>query len=169
MKTYGLTWPDGRQELQTLPFDNEGNPDVESLRPRPELVEVNGELTQIIPEWEPPQVLPLVKLPKPETGYWSPKVVWFEDRVERQWTEELPPPELVYTAEDWVRKYFTSLEIIALTRLEQNILQQDKALGPKMLASKQWLETMMFAQSSTNFSPAPYTYAEASMEAVQTI
>ena len=85
-----------------------------------------------------------------------------------QWViEEIIPP--LYTAEDWVKKYFTSLEVVALIRLEQNILQQGKTLGPKMLACKQWLETMMFAQSSTNFLPAPYTYAEASMEAIQTI
>jgi len=169
MKTYGLIWPDGHQELQTLPLDNEGNSDVESLRPRPELVEVNGELTQVVPEWQPPQVIPLIKVSKPETGYWSPKVVWFEDRVERQWTEELPPPAPVYTAEDWVRKYFTSLEVVALMRLEQNILQQGKTLGPKMLACKQWLESMMFAQPSSSFIPSPYSYTETSLEAIGTL
>jgi hypothetical protein len=79
-------------------------------------------------------------------------------------------PELtVYTAEQWVQNYYSSLEIIAFTRLEQNILQQGKILGPKMQACKEWLEAMMFAQPSSNFNSAPYTYGEASIEAVSTL
>jgi hypothetical protein len=74
-----------------------------------------------------------------------------------------------YTAEEWVGKYFTNLEVIALMRLEQAILSQGKTLGPKMEASKQWLEAMMFAQSSSSFPSAPFTYAETSGEAAQTL
>jgi hypothetical protein len=79
------------------------------------------------------------------------------------------PTPTVYTAEQWVQNYYTSLEIIALTRLEQSILLQGKVLGPKMQACKEWLEAMMFAQPSTSFTPAPYTYSEASIEAAQTL
>jgi hypothetical protein len=79
------------------------------------------------------------------------------------------PVQPVYTAEEWVQDYFSSLEIIALTRLEQSILQQGKTLGPKMQACKEWLEAMMFAQPSSAFPPAPYTYSEASIEAASTL
>jgi len=78
-------------------------------------------------------------------------------------------PQTIYTAEEWVQKYFSSMEVIALTRLEQSILMQGKLLGPKMNAVKQWLESMMFAQPSNSFSPAPYTYSETSMEAAITL
>jgi len=78
-------------------------------------------------------------------------------------------PQAVYTAEEWVQKYFSSMEVIALTRLEQSILLQGKTLGPKMQAVKQWLESMMFATPSNNFSSAPYTYSETSMEAATTL
>ena len=74
-------------------------------------------------------------------------------------------PQTVITAEDWVQRYFTNLEVIALMRLEQAILSSGKLLGPKMEASKQWLEGMMFAQPSNNFPSAPYSYAEISAEA----
>jgi len=79
------------------------------------------------------------------------------------------PEQPVYAAEEWVQNYFSSLEIIALTRLEQSILQQGKTLGLKMQACKEWLEAMMFAQPSSAFQPAPYTYSEASIEAASTL
>lgn len=48
--------------------------------------------------WETPKLVPLVKLPRPEhdelTHYVEPKLVWFEDRVERDW-EILPIPASV--------------------------------------------------------------------------
>ena len=53
--------------------------------------------------------------------------------------------------------------------LEQSILMQGKTLGPKMEASKQWLESMLFAQPSSNFPIAPYSYSETSAEASQTL
>lgn len=74
-------------------------------------------------------------------------------------------PNAIYTPEQWVNKYFTNLEVIALMRLEQNILSQNKNLGPKMQASKEWLENMLFAQPSNNFIEPPYTYIEVSNEA----
>lgn len=74
-----------------------------------------------------------------------------------------------YTAEEWVQQYFSNLEVIALMRLEQGILSQGKMLGPKMTACKQWLEGMMFAQPSSSFLAAPYSYSETSDEASQTL
>lgn len=78
-------------------------------------------------------------------------------------------PNNVYTPEEWVQKYFTNLEVLALMRLEQNFMLQGKNLGPKMLASKQWLENMLFTQPSNNFNPAPFSYLEISQEAEQTL
>jgi hypothetical protein len=104
------------------------------------------------------------------------KIAWWHPSLGEQPTnEEIESVELsetnieAFTAEDWVSKYFTNLEVIAMMRLEQAILSQGKTLGPKMEASKQWLEAMMFAQPSNAFLPAPYTYTEASAEAALTL
>jgi hypothetical protein len=104
------------------------------------------------------------------------KIVWWDASLgEKPTQEEIEAVQLpvetpeIFTSEQWVQKYFSSLEIIALTRLEQSILQQSKVLGPKMQACKEWLEAMMFAQPSIFFLPAPYTYTEASAEAAQTL
>jgi hypothetical protein len=74
MKTYGVIFADGTKELISIVLDDEGNPRVDTLAPYPK------------PEdWVDPQILPLIKIDKPEEGEWNPVVVWFEDRVERQW------------------------------------------------------------------------------------
>ena len=74
MRTYGIIYPDGRQELSSIVLDEEGNPRIDTIRPYP------------CPEnWVDPQIVPLIKIEKPEEGEWEPIVVWFEDRVERQW------------------------------------------------------------------------------------
>jgi hypothetical protein len=74
MKTYGLIYPDGRQELASIVLDDQGEPRLDTLRPSP------------CPEdWVDPQIVPLVKLDKPEEGEWTDTLVWFDDRVERQW------------------------------------------------------------------------------------
>jgi hypothetical protein len=39
-----------------------------------------------VPEGE--TVVPVVKIPKPESGNYQPNVVWFNDRVEHQWIEK---------------------------------------------------------------------------------
>lgn len=76
MRTYGLIYPDGRQELASIVLDDNDEPRIDTIRPYP------------VPEdWEDPQIVPLVKLDKPEAGEWEPEVVWFEDRVERQWKQ----------------------------------------------------------------------------------
>lgn len=76
LKTYGLIFPDGRKELSSVVLDDEGNPRIDTIRPYP------------VPEdWVDPRLVELVKIEKPETGEWNPVLVWFEDRVERQWEE----------------------------------------------------------------------------------
>lgn len=74
MKTYGI--PE-TQTLVSIPLDENGDPRLDTLAPNPK------------PEdWTPPVIIPLVKIPKPEDdgiNVYSPKLVWFADRVERQW------------------------------------------------------------------------------------
>jgi hypothetical protein len=74
MKTYGVVFADGKKELISIVLDDDGNPRMDTLAPYP------------TPEdWVEPTLIPLVKIDKPESGEWNPAVVWFEDRVERQW------------------------------------------------------------------------------------
>jgi hypothetical protein len=73
MKTYGAIYANGNKELVSIVLDDEGNPRMDTLAPYP------------TPEdWVEPTIIPVVKIEKPE-GDWKPVVVWFEDRVERQW------------------------------------------------------------------------------------
>jgi hypothetical protein len=73
MKTYGVIFADGTKELISIVLDDEGNPRMDTLAPYP-----------TPKDWVEPTIVPLVKIEKPE-GDWKPVVVWFEDRVERQW------------------------------------------------------------------------------------
>jgi hypothetical protein len=74
LKTYGIIYADGTKELQSVPLDDDGNPRIDALRPYP------------LPEdWVDPKIVELVKIEQPEEGEWEPILVWFEDRVERQW------------------------------------------------------------------------------------
>lgn len=78
MKTFGVIWPDGTKELRSILLDEEGNLRIQdSIRPYPWTDE----------EWVEPQIIPLVKIDKPTEGNWEPTLVWFEDRVERQWIQ----------------------------------------------------------------------------------
>jgi hypothetical protein len=118
-------------------------------------------------------VVPLVKIPKPEQGAWEPNVVWFDDRVERQWVEGTPAPAATFTAEQIVSQHFSAYQIAALQRLEMALLQAGKPLGPNMTACKQWLEGVMLSWAASP-TPAPAesfgvpqaSFAEASGEAV---
>jgi len=124
-----------------------------------------------VPEGE--TVVPLVKIPKPEVGAWEPNVVWFDDRVERQWVSGTPAPLPTITAEQAVSQYFSPYQTLALQRFEMALLQAGKPLGPKMTACKTWLESVMLAWAM-NPTPAPAasfgspaaTFEEASAEAV---
>ena len=74
MQTYGLIFTDGTKELASVVLDEEGNPRIDTIRPYP------------VPDgWEDPRLVPLVKIDKPGEGKWEPMLVWFSDRVERQW------------------------------------------------------------------------------------
>ena len=122
-----------------------------------------------VPEGE--SVVPLVKIPKPEQGAWEPNVVWFEDRVERQWVEGTPAPAATYTAEQVVSQYFSAYQIAALQRLEMALLQAGKPLGVKMSACKTWLESVMLGWAldptpKESFGSPAATFEEASAEAV---
>jgi hypothetical protein len=118
-------------------------------------------------------VVPLVKIPKPEQGAWEPNVVWFDDRVERQWVEGTPAPVATMTAEEAVSQYFSPYQTLALQRFEMGLLQAGKPLGVKMTACKQWLESVMLgwamnpvAAPSASFGSPAASFAEASGEAV---
>jgi hypothetical protein len=151
MLTVGLV---PSQQLVSLLTDDEGN-------------------YRDVPEGE--SVVPLVKIPKPE-GAWEPNVVWFEDRVERQWFAGTPAPVATFTAEQIVSQYFSPYQIAALSRLEMALLQAGKPLGPAMTAAKQWLEGVMLAWAMDP-TPAPQesfgqpqaSFAEASGEAVSNL
>jgi hypothetical protein len=124
-----------------------------------------------VPEGE--TVVPLVKIEKPEQGAWEPNVVWFADRVERQWVAGTPVPAPTFTAEQIVSQYFSPYQIAALSRLEMALLQAGKPLGPAMTAAKTWLESVMLAWAASP-TPAPAgsfgqpqaTFEAASAEAV---
>ena len=76
IKTYGLIFPNGDKYLASVGIDEEGNPRIDTIRPYP------------IPEdWVDPTLVELVKIEQPEGDDWQPVLVWFEDRVERQWEQ----------------------------------------------------------------------------------
>ena len=83
MKTYGNLIT---QELISIILDDDGNPRFDTIAPTP------------TPDnWTPPSIVPLIKLEQPDydpaTHRCTPVLVWFEDRVERQWTTTLLTPE----------------------------------------------------------------------------
>ena len=124
-----------------------------------------------VPEGQ--SVVPLVKIPKPEQGAWEPNVVWFEDRVERQWVAGVPAPAPTFTAEQIVSQYFSAYQIAALQRLEMALLQANKPLGPQMTAAKTWLESVMLGwaispvpQPAAAFGEPSVSFEQASAEAV---
>lgn len=83
MKTFGIK---ETQELTSLNLDEEGNPKLDMLKPR-----------EAPEDWVPPVIIPLVKLSKPTDYdgtkfYPVPKIVWYDDRVERDWELVAIPP-----------------------------------------------------------------------------
>jgi hypothetical protein len=114
-------------------------------------------------------VVPLVKIPKPEVGAWEPNLVWFDDRVERQWVEGTPAPLPTYSPEEWTSLHFSAMQVSALQRFEMALIQAGKPLGPNMTALKTWMEAMLVASvdpTPRTFDLPPCSYAEASAEAV---
>ncbi len=114
-------------------------------------------------------VVPLVKIPKPEQGAWEPNVVWFADRVERQWVEGAPAPLPTYSPEAWTSLHFSPMQVSALQRFEFALHQAGKPLGANMAALKAWMEAMLVASvdpTPRTFDAPPCDYAVASGEAV---
>jgi hypothetical protein len=84
MKTFGNL---NTQELISVALDEDGNPQLDTLAPNPKP-----------DDWEPPTLIPLVKLPKPDLAdgeTCDPVIVWFEDRVERGWHVHPVPAEVL--------------------------------------------------------------------------
>ena len=161
MKTFGLIWPDGQKELRSIVLDDEGNPRVDTLEPNPKPQ-----------DWQAPQILPLVKLPQPDQGAWEPNVVWFADRVERQWVAGTPAPAPTFTPEAWTSQHFSPMQVSALQRFEFALTQAGKPLGPLMTALKGWMENMLIASidpTPRTFDAPPCSYEQASAEAVQAL
>jgi hypothetical protein len=76
LKTYGLIFQNGDKYLSSVVLDDDGNPRIDTIRPYP------------TPEdWVDPTLIELVKIEQPEGENWQPVLVWFEDRVERQWEQ----------------------------------------------------------------------------------
>ena len=76
IKTYGLIFADGTKQLASVSLDDEGNPRIQTIRPHP-----------LPKDWVDPTLIELVKIAQPEGENWQPVLVWFEDRVERQWEQ----------------------------------------------------------------------------------
>jgi hypothetical protein len=104
---------------------------------------------------------------EPETQFLAQSdVVNIEDKtVTRSWVVT----DMAYTAEQWVSRFLTSLQIIGLQRLEMALVSSGQTLGPNMAAIKQWLESILLL-SSVDSTPRswptpPVTYEQASQEA----
>lgn len=125
-----------------------------------------------VPEGQ--SVVPLVKIPKPE-GAWEPNVVWFADRVERQWVAGTPAPAPSYTAEAWLAaQSYTPLRLLTCLDIEAKLAAAAK-VSPKLASVRQWLDTITLlaapapdAQRS-DWTACPHSFAEASQEALQVL
>jgi hypothetical protein len=125
-----------------------------------------------VPEGE--SVVPLVKIPKPE-GAWEPNVVWFEDRVERQWVEGTPAPLPTFTADEWVdAQGFTGKRPTTLLYLKLK-LDAAQLTSAKLAAVQGWLDGMIVAgvtapdEKRSDYPAAPYSFEEASAEALSVL
>jgi hypothetical protein len=81
------------QALVSIAIDDDGNPILDSLAPHPRP-----------DDWTAPDLIPLLKLPAPAynnaTHKCEPVLVWYQDRVERDWqlSERIPGAEEIYEA-----------------------------------------------------------------------
>jgi hypothetical protein len=116
-------------------------------------------------------VVPLVKIPKPE-GAWEPNVVWFEDRVERQWVAGTPAPAPTFTAAEWVdQQGYAGNRSTTMLYLK---LQLDAAgkTSPKLAAVQAWLDQLIVAgvtapdERRSDWPASPWAFEEASAEAL---
>ena len=146
MTTVGLV---PSQQLVSLLTDDEGN-------------------WRDVPEGQ--TVVPLVKIQKPEQGVWEPNVVWFEDRVERQWIAGTPAPVATFTAEQ-------HLDAVGLGGNRQPTLlylRQAGAVSAKLDATEAFLNTVlaMFAadpSSRSDWPAAPHSFEDVVGQAVASL
>jgi hypothetical protein len=126
-----------------------------------------------VPEGE--TVVPLVKILKPEQGAWEPSVVWFADRVERQWIAGTPAPVPTITAEEWVDAqgfYGKRPTTLLYLKLKLDAAQLTSA---KLAAVQGWLDAMIVAgvtapdEKRSDYPAAPYSFEEASAEALSVL
>jgi hypothetical protein len=111
-------------------------------------------------------VVPLVKVPKPE-GAWEPSIVWFEDRVERQWVAGTPPTPIspIVQGEQWVESQgYSAARLVTCFDLLLQVKEADPTLAtrPILAATYTWLQTVkgMAVAGLTTFPPAPHTFEE---------
>jgi len=143
------------QQLVSLLTDDEGN-----WRDVPEIDGVQQ------------TVVPLVKIPKPEQGAWEPSLVWFSDRVERQWVAGAPAPAPTYRAEEWVAaQYFAGQRPTTLLYLKLQLDAAGKS-SPKLAAVQAWLDSLIVAgvtnpeEQRSDWPSAPFSFEAASQEAL---
>ncbi len=126
-----------------------------------------------VPEGE--TVVPLVKIPKPEVGAWEPNVVWFDDRVERQWVEGAPAPAPTFTAAEWVdAQGFAGNRSTTMLYLKLK-LDAAQLTSAKLAAVQGWLDGMIVAgvtapdEKRSDYPAAPFSFEEASAEALSVL
>jgi hypothetical protein len=79
------------------------------------------------------------------------------------------PPAATFTAEQWVAKTLSPLQVAALSEFRMALLQAGKPLGTNMMALKGWLEAMMAESvdpTPRSFAAAPCSYEDAASEAL---
>jgi hypothetical protein len=123
-----------------------------------------------VPDGE--SVVPLVKIPKPEAGAWEPSLVWFEDRVERQWVAGTPAPAPTFTAAEWVdQQGYAGNRSTTMLYLKLK-LDAAQATSAKLTAVQAWLDGMIVAgvtqpeERRSDWAASPYAFEEASGEAL---
>jgi hypothetical protein len=117
-------------------------------------------------------VVPLVKIPKPEQGAWEPNVVWFEDRVERQWVAGTPAPAPTFTAAEWVdQQGYAGNRSTTMLYLKLKLDAAGKT-APKLASVQAWLDQMIVAgvtqpeERRSDWAASPFSFEEASVEAL---
>jgi hypothetical protein len=126
-----------------------------------------------VPEGE--TVVPLVKIEKPVQGAWEPSIVWFADRVERQWVAGTPAPLPTFTADEWVdTQGFSGKRPTTLLYLKLK-LDAAQLTSAKLAAVQGWLDAMIVAgvtapdEKRSDYPAAPYLFEEASAEALSVL
>ncbi len=157
-------------------MDNANQMFTVGLVPSQQLVSLltdDAENWRDVPEGQ--TVVPLVKIPKPEVGAWEPNVVWFADRVERQWVAGMPAPLPTYTADEWVdAQGFAGKRPTTLLYLKLK-LDAAQLTSAKLAAVQGWLDGMIVAgvtapdEKRSDYPAAPFSFEEASGEALQTL